>query len=61
MSPAHQAPNELELMVLWSLPADGSSHSLMTVDAETWLSFIEPDAKPSGEKQPAIASSVAVK
>jgi len=39
-------------MVLWSLPADGSSHSLMTVDAETWLSFIEPDAKPSGEKQP---------
>ena len=39
-------------MMLWSLPADGSCQSLMYVEAEIWLSFIEPDAKPSGDTQP---------
>jgi len=58
---AHQAPNESELIVLLSLPAEGSCHALIDVDAESWESCTERDSRPSGEEQPAIVSSVAVK
>jgi len=61
MSSAHQAPNESELIVLLSLPAEGCCHILIDVDAESWESCIECDARPRGEEQPAIVSSVAVK
>ena len=45
-------------IVLLSLPAEGSCQSLMDVDAESWESCIERDARPSGEKQPVSCSRV---
>ena len=39
-------------IVLLSLPADGSCHILIDVDAESCESCIERDSRPSGEEQP---------
>lgn len=45
--------DELEntYIVLWSLPADGSRNGLRNEEAEIWSSFINPDAKPRGDKR----------
>lgn len=45
--------DELEntYIVLWSLPADGSRNGLRNDEAEIWSSFINPDAKPRGDKR----------
>lgn len=45
-------PVTFTYIVLLSLPADGSCHVLIDVDAESWESWIERDARPSGEEQP---------
>lgn len=45
--------DELEntYIVLWSLPADGSRNGLRNEEAEICSSFINPDAKPRGDKR----------
>lgn len=44
-------------MVLWSLPSEGSIHSLIEEDATSWWSFMRPDFIPSGDEHPVESNS----